>query len=183
MDLLDWVQRRATKMVRGLEHLSYEDRLRDLGLLSPEERRLRGDLAVAFQYTKGAYKKDGERLFIVTCSASGCFKLKRGDRSKWRGRWKARWLQCRNTETNGEAQRRRDKWGGEKSGLGHHCQQTPLLLLTGGPGAQKLNADEQAEMARLCVKGRKCLRRERIVRRLHGRCMERQYIFLGVGEA
>jgi len=55
-------------MIRGLEYLSYKDRLRELGMFRLEKRRLRGDLIAAFQYLKGAYRKDGEGLFTRMCS-------------------------------------------------------------------------------------------------------------------
>ncbi|KAK4818488.1 hypothetical protein QYF61_014218 [Mycteria americana] len=73
MELLEQVQRRPTKIVRGLEHLSYEDRLRELGLFRLEKK--------AFQYVKGAYKKAGEELFTRACSdrtRGNGFKLKEG---------------------------------------------------------------------------------------------------------
>jgi len=63
VELLEWVQRSAARMMRGLERLSCKERLRELGLVSLEERRLRGDLTVAFQYLKGARKQEGEWLF------------------------------------------------------------------------------------------------------------------------
>jgi len=68
MDLFKWVQSMVTKMTSGMEHLSYEERLRKLGLFSLEKNRLQGDLIAAFQYLKGAYKKAGDGLFTRACS-------------------------------------------------------------------------------------------------------------------
>ena len=50
-------------MIRGLEHLSCGDRLRELVLGCLEKRGLWGDLIAAFQYLKGAYKQEGSQLF------------------------------------------------------------------------------------------------------------------------
>ena len=68
-------------MIRGLEHLPYEDRLRELRLFSLEKGRLQEDLIAAFQYLKGAYKKAGEGVFTRACSyrtRGNGFKLKEG---------------------------------------------------------------------------------------------------------
>jgi len=62
-----------------MEHLSCKDRQRELGLLSLEKARLWGGLRATFQYLKGVYKKEGDRLFNRVCcdrTKGNGFKLK-----------------------------------------------------------------------------------------------------------
>ena len=73
-------------MIRGLEHLPYEEKLRELDLFSLEKRRLWGDLIAAFQYLKGAYKQEGSQLFERADNSrtrGNGFNLKEEEGSGW----------------------------------------------------------------------------------------------------
>ena len=68
-------------MMQGMEHSSYKDRLREVGLCSMEKRRLWGNRIEAFQYIKEGYEKEGDRLFSRVCcdrKRRNGFKLEEG---------------------------------------------------------------------------------------------------------
>ena len=78
IDKLEHVQRRATRMVEGLESMTYGERLRKLGMCSLEQRRARGDMIAVFNYVKGYHIEEGANLFTAaldTRTRSNRFKL------------------------------------------------------------------------------------------------------------
>ena len=66
MILIENVQRRATKLVSSIRHLSYQERLINLGLPSLEYRRERADLIEVYKIMNNIYQIEKEKLITVS---------------------------------------------------------------------------------------------------------------------
>jgi len=66
IDELEKVQRRATRMVPGIGHMNYEERLTQCRLTSLEHRRQRGDMILVFKMLNGFTCIDSGKLFCFT---------------------------------------------------------------------------------------------------------------------
>ena len=65
VDMLEKIQRRATKLIPGLRDLTYEERLNECGLTTLETRRLRGDQIEVFKILNGYENIDYNIFFEI----------------------------------------------------------------------------------------------------------------------
>ena len=80
--MLEGVQRRATKIIPSLRNLSYEERLKRLGMFSLRRRRLRGDIIEVFKMIRCIDKVNLGKLFCIdedgkTRKHNLCLKIRR----------------------------------------------------------------------------------------------------------
>jgi len=103
-DLLKGVQRRARKVIKVLEHLPCEERLRTLGLFSLRKRSLRGDLINVYEYLKETGRQTDEaRLMVLCCNRTGNNGEKPGHRKFYTNMWR---------NGKGDGAREQAAWGG-----------------------------------------------------------------------
>ncbi|KAF7251043.1 Interferon-induced GTP-binding protein Mx, partial [Varanus komodoensis] len=151
-------------MIQGLETLPQEERLRELGMFSPENRRLSGDMVSL--YLKGCHKEEGQDLFLLTPEhktwnsiVTRCplaLKLKKlPHKSKWKGDIQYSGKMCPLTspsDVEAAVIKAQDEIAGTGVGISHNLisleissPDVPDLTLIALPGIARVAVDNQPQ--------------------------------------